>query len=173
MPHHLEFADWVPHPVPQVFSFFSNPQNLPRLMPPETHTRLDRLELTRPAAPSPGARSAPHAAGAGSILFTSFRPVSWLPLRQTWIARIVEFEWNHHFADVQQEGPFKSWHHRHEFLADSRQGVNGTLVRDVIDYEVGMGPLGKLANALFVANQIRSMFAARQKALPGLLSASS
>lgn len=168
MPHHLEFADWVPHPLPRVFDFFSNPENLPRLMAAETYTRLDRLQPLAPP-PAPDGRSSPKAAGAGSILFTSFRPIPWLPLRQAWIARIVEFEWNHYFADVQQKGPFKSWHHRHEFLADTRDGIAGTLVRDVIDYEVGFGPLGVLANDLFIASQMRTMFAARQKALPTLL----
>jgi ligand-binding SRPBCC domain-containing protein len=169
MPHRLQFTDWVPFPVPQVFAFFSNPQNLPRIMPPETHTRLDRLELALPP-PAPDGRALAGAAGIGSILFTSFRPLSWLPVRQPWIARIVEFEWNHHFADVQQKGPFKSWHHRHEFLSDIREGVRGTLVRDELEYEVAFGPLGAIANTLFVERQMSRMFAARQKTLPKLLS---
>jgi ligand-binding SRPBCC domain-containing protein len=92
-----------------------------------------------------------------------------LPLRAQWIARITEFEWNHHFADVQEKGPFKSWHHRHEFLAESRGGVDGTLVRDVVEYEVGLGFLGSLANLLFVERQMRGTFLARQKILPDLL----
>ncbi len=171
MTHSLQFSDWVPFPVPQVFKFFSNPENLARLMPPETQTRIDRLQLI-PPPPSPDGNvtSAKNAAGVGSILFTSFRPLRWLPLRQPWIAAITEFEWNHHFADIQQKGPFKRWHHRHEFLVDTREGLSGTLVHDVIDYEVGFGPLGALVNSLFVARQMRSTFAARQKILPGLLS---
>jgi len=100
---------------------------------------------------------------------TSFRLFPFLPLRAQWTARITEFEWDHHFADVQQKGPFKQWHHRHEFLPETRQGVRGTLVRDLIEYEVGFGPLGALANLLFVARQMRRTFAARQKILPKLL----
>jgi ligand-binding SRPBCC domain-containing protein len=169
MAHHLEFAEWVPHPVPRVFAFFSDPENLPLLMPAETQTRLDRVQLVKPPVRAEGISPDPKLAGAGTILFTSFLPIPWLPLRQKWIARIVEFEWNHHFADVQQTGPFKSWHHRHEFLADTRDGVGGTLVRDVIDYEVGFGLIGEIVNRLFVAQQMRSMFAARQKILPTLL----
>ena len=92
-----------------------------------------------------------------------------LPLRAQWIARITEFEWNHHFADVQQKGPFKRWHHRHEFVAQSRNGVEGTLVRDVIEYEVGLDPLGALANLLFIDRQMRETFARRQTILPQLL----
>jgi ligand-binding SRPBCC domain-containing protein len=91
-------------------------------------------------------------------------------MRAQWIARITEFEWNHHFADVQDKGPFKSWHHRHEFRAERREGVAGTLARDVIEYEVGFGFLGAIADALFVRRQMESTFAHRQQVLQSLLS---
>lgn len=169
MPHHLEFADWVPFPLSHVFTIFSNPQNLPRIMPGASETRIDSLHLISPPQ-SPDSCASPHAAGVGTIVDTSFRPFPFLPLRARWIARITEFEWNRYFADVQQAGPFNRWHHRHEFLEDTRNGVSGTLVRDVIEYEVGFGPLGALANSLFVARQMRHTFAQRQQMLPRLLS---
>jgi ligand-binding SRPBCC domain-containing protein len=103
---------------------------------------------------------------------TSFRPSCFLPLRARWVARITEFEWNHHFTDVQQRGPFKRWHHRHEFVTDNRDGVDGTLVRDVIEYEVGFGPLGTLGDKVLIARRICDTFAQRQKILPQLLSES-
>ncbi|HKN15789.1 MAG TPA: SRPBCC family protein [Candidatus Sulfotelmatobacter sp.] len=170
MPHRQQFADWVPFPVPHVFAFFSNPENLPRLMPPETQTRIEGLQLVQPAQSPEGSVDVQRLAGIGSIITTSFRPFPWLSLRRPWIAAIAEFEWNHHFADVQQKGPFKRWHHRHEFLPEARQGLSGTLVRDLIDYELGFGPLGALANSLFIARQMRHTFAERQKILPQLLS---
>jgi ligand-binding SRPBCC domain-containing protein len=169
MPCQLQFADWVPFSLPQVFAFFSNPENLPRLMPPETQTRVDRLELIQPPPPPPENLGACHAAGVGSIIATSFRPFRIFPWRREWIAAVTEFEWDHHFADVQQKGPFKRWHHRHEFLAENRNGVDGTLVGDRIEYEVGFGALGVVANSLFIAGQMRHTFAERQKILPRLL----
>ncbi len=140
-------------------------------MPSATRTRLDKLHLVPPPS-SPDSAASPRAAGVGTIIETSFRLVPFLPLRAPWIARITVFEWNHYFEDVQQKGPFKRWHHRHEFLTKTRAGVSGTLVRDVIEYEVGFGPLGTLANSLFVAHQMRRTFAQRQQILPELLSAS-
>ena len=101
----LQFVDWVPFPVQHVFAFFSNPQNLPRLMPPEAQMRIDRLQLIPPPPRNGNAGSGEHAAGVGSIITTSFHPFRFLPLRREWIAAITEFEWNHHFADVQQKGP--------------------------------------------------------------------
>jgi hypothetical protein len=45
----------------------------------------------------------------------------------------------------------------------------GTLIRDVIDYEVGFGALGSAVNALFVRRQMEGTFTERQKRLPELL----
>jgi ligand-binding SRPBCC domain-containing protein len=137
-------------------------------MPAATQTRIDKLDLVPPPASQDPIASS-RAAGVGTVITTSFRLFPFLPVRAPWIARITEFEWNHHFADIQQRGPFKRWHHRHEFLAEPRQGVSGTLVRDVIEYEFGMGPLEALANSLFIEPKMRDTFAQRQKTLPTLL----
>jgi len=137
-------------------------------MPAATETRIDRLHLVLPSPPGDGS-AALHAGGVGTVIETSFRLFPFLPLRAQWIARITEFEWNHYFADIQQKGPFQRWHHRHEFVEENRDGVNGTLVCDVIEYEVGFGPLGALANSLFIERQMRRTFAQRQQILPKLL----
>lgn len=168
MPHHLQFEQWVAFPLERVFAFFSDPENLPRVMPAASGTRIVRLDRIPPPAQSSGA--ATNQAGPGTVIVTSFRLFPFLPLRAQWIARITEFEWNHHFADVQQKGPFKRWHHRHEFRAETHNGVSGTIVCDLIEYEVGFGPLGALADLLLVAPQMRSTFAQRQQILPKLLS---
>jgi hypothetical protein len=47
--------------------------------------------------------------------------------------------------------------------------VIGTLVRDGIDYEVGFGFLGTLANELLVRRKMERTFAERQQTLPRLL----
>jgi ligand-binding SRPBCC domain-containing protein len=41
----------------------------------------------------------------------------------------------------------------------------GTLVRDHVEYEVPLGPLGELANRLFVARQLRRIFDFRRTAI--------
>jgi ligand-binding SRPBCC domain-containing protein len=168
VPHHLDFEQWVPFPPQQVFAFFSNPENLPRIMPAASATKL--IVLNRmPAPPPPPAVTSDRAAGTGSTIVTSFRLIPFVPIRAQWVARITDFEWNHYFADVQDQGPFKSWHHRHEFRAETRGEVHGTIVRDVIDYEVGFGFLGTIANALFVRRQMGRTFRERQQTLPKLL----
>jgi ligand-binding SRPBCC domain-containing protein len=168
MKHRVEFEQWVPFPLERVFAFFSNPENLPRIMPASSCTQL--IALNRVPPPEvPAGVSGQKAAGVGSTIVTSFRVFPFLPIRRRWVARITEFEWSRYFADVQDDGPFKNWHHRHEFARAVRDGAGGTLVRDVIEYEVGFGLAGTLANALFVHRQMKSTFAQRQRILPHLL----
>jgi ligand-binding SRPBCC domain-containing protein len=168
MSHHLEFEQWVPFPAERVFAFFSNPENLPLIMPAASGTKI--IGLNRAAAPSPPAGlSSEKTAGVGTTFVTSFRVLPFLPLRRQWIARITEFEWNHHFTDVQDKGPFQLWNHRHEFERVVRQNVEGTLIRDVINYEIGFGFIGSIANAAFVRRQMERTFAERQRKLPDLL----
>lgn len=172
MTHHVQFEQWVPVAAERVFLFFANPGNLPRIMPPGTGTELVQLKLVPPsgmAGDEATITDRDPLAGVGSEIVTSFRVLPFLPLRAQWIALITEFEWNHHFADVQTSGPFKSFYHRHELLEEARNGVNGTVVRDVIDYEVGFGLLGDLAQKFFISGQLQRTFAYRQQALKKLL----
>jgi ligand-binding SRPBCC domain-containing protein len=172
MVYHVQFEHWVPFPLEQVFLFFANPGNLPRIMPPATGTELVRLNLVPPPGVPPVQSTITDQrplAGAGSEIVTTFRVTPFLPFRARWIARITEFEWNRHFADVQKKGPFKHFHHRHEFASQNRNGVAGTTVRDVIEYEVGFAFLGTLAQKLFVARQLHRTFEYRQRALERVL----
>ncbi len=172
MTHLVQFEQWVPVPLERVFLFFANPGNLPRIMPPQTGTELIRLKLVPPpgiAAESATITDGAPLAGAGSEIVTSFRVIPFLSFRRQWTALITEFEWNHHFADMQKQGPFKSFRHRHELREETRNQVRGTVVRDVIEYDVGFGWLGKLAQRLFVSRQLQRIFAYRQRALEKLL----
>jgi len=172
MSHSVQFEQWVPVPLEHVFLFLANPSNLPRIMPPQTGTELVQLKLVPPpgiAAESATITNRSPLAGAGSEIVTSFRVVPFLPFRAQWTALITEFEWNHHFADTQKRGPFKSFHHRHELRQESRKQVRGTIVRDVIEYDVGFGWLGDMAQKLVVGRQLRRTFAYRQRALEQVL----
>jgi ligand-binding SRPBCC domain-containing protein len=168
--YRIQFEQWVAVPVEQVFRFFSNPNNLPRIMPPGLRTRLVRLSLMQRSTASPqGSDDQTGLAGVGSEIVTSFRIFPWLPWRAEWVAQVVGFEWNHHFADVQKKGPFKSFHHRHEFATVRRNGVDGTIVRDVIRYELGFGILGKWAQHLLLIRKLKQTFVYRQMTLEKLL----
>jgi ligand-binding SRPBCC domain-containing protein len=170
MSAHLEFQSWVPFPIEQVFLFFANPENLPRIMPEKSDTRIAALRLVAPPA-GPGSASSEDLrkfAGVGSEILTSFRLVPPFAFRAQWLARITAFEWNQFFEDVQVRGLFKSWRHRHELSSETREGVQGTNVRDKVDYEFGLGPLDALLEPM-ISLQMKRMFVERQKILPRLL----
>ena len=169
MNHHAQFEHWVPFPIERVFLFFADPENLPRIMPPATATRIDHVRIVPPPSPTASVpESFAQLAGAGSEFDTSFRVVPMFPLRMRWVARITEFEWNRHFADIQVKGPFRSWYHRHEMEAETRGDVAGTLVRDRIECDLGFGVLGDFALRILSA-KIAGTFRYRQRVLPQLL----
>ena len=172
MPQHFHTRQWVPYPVELVFAFFSTPSNLPHLLPPALQTRLEDARIepppTRPVHPDPARRFRSVAAGVGSELLISFQPVAWLHRRLGWTARIVEFEWNSHFIDEQVHGPFQRFRHRHGIQAETRDGIEGTLVSEDVEFALPWGTLGMLAS-MVVRHQLAQSFAYRQKRLPEIL----
>jgi ligand-binding SRPBCC domain-containing protein len=167
MRHTYHSEQWLPYPLDVVFAFFSNPENLPRLMPSWQKARIEEAVLTAP--PRSSAQNQPiltqSVAGVGSRITLSFKPFPYAPLRVPWEAEITEFVWNDHFCDHQLRGPFTYWHHCHNLRPETRanSGIStaGTLLRDEVEYEPPLGRLGNLANYLFITHQLRSTFAHR------------
>lgn len=172
MMQRIETRQWVPYPVELVFAFFANPANLPHLMPPRLETRIEDARMqpppARPLAADPARRFLSVAAGVGSEILISFYPVRWFPKRVSWMARITEFEWNSHFCDEQIRGPFDAFQHRHGIQAETRNGVEGTLVTDEIDYSLPFSLIGQLGSGM-VRRQLEQSFAHRQQRLPEIL----
>ena len=172
MRHTYTAEQWLPYPVEAVFDFFANPENLPRLMPTWQQARIDQANIAappwRPGTDLPASQS-DKAAGAGSRMTITFLPFPHAPFRVPWDAEITEFEWNSHFCDVQHRGPFAYWRHCHRLEPQLRGALNGTLLRDHVEYELPLGPLGDLANSLFVRRQMTSIFDYRQKRTAELL----
>ena len=84
------------------------------------------------------------------------------------MVRITEFEWNSHFCDEQVRGPFDEYHHRHYIVPEFREGQEGTLIGDEIEFALPFGMLGPMGGAL-VLKQLARAFAYRQKRLPVIL----
>ena len=69
----------------------------------------------------------------------------------SWLTRIEEWEPGERFVDASCSGPYRLWHHTHEFEPD---GAGGTLMRDTVRYALPFGPLGEIAHRLFVARDL-------------------
>ncbi len=175
--HSFISEQWLPYPVETVFSFFSNPENLPSLMPEWQKTRVEHALLVAPPPPPEAIPGSPRsvAAGARSQIKLSFRPFPFSPLRLSWLAEIQDFTWNASFSDYQMKGPFTYWKHRHSVQAETGTGadgqeIQGTRLVDEVSYKAPLGPLGVIADALFLRAQLRATFAFRHSRTLELLS---
>jgi ligand-binding SRPBCC domain-containing protein len=168
MRHTYHSEQWLPYPIDLVFAFFSNPENLPRLMPLWQKARIEEAALTTPQLQA-GSHLEGSVAGPGSRIILSFKPFPYAPMRIRWEAEITEFVWNNHFCDHQLRGPFAYWHHCHSLRSETHTNTSGTLLRDEVEYELPLGKIGDLANPL-VTGQLRSTFAYRHKRTDELLS---
>jgi ligand-binding SRPBCC domain-containing protein len=166
MSQRLQAEQWIPVTLPKVFAFFSDPHNLPRIMPPSQGAKIVKLNLVPPqfaeGTRPPGIE---RMAGAGTEIVFKFRAIPYVPVHERWTAVITEFAFNEYFADVQKQGPFKSWHHRHSFEAKTVDGREGTVIGDEVEYEVGFGVVGSLLETLVFQRMMRSTFGHRQKIL--------
>lgn len=111
--HTLFQQQLVRTPIAQVFEFFSRPENLERLTPPDLGFRI----LT----PSPIAMKE------GAVIDYTIR-IAGLPLR--WTTLITLYEPPHRFVDLQLKGPYSYWHHTHTFA----ETPDGTLLTDDVRY---------------------------------------
>ena len=161
--YHAE--QWLPYSVEQVFAFFSNPENLPRLMPKWQAARIDHATYGPPPPRPEGSNPHPGiVAGNGSLLTLTFRPLPLSPVRLSWDAAIADFIWNQQFCDTQLRGPFHFWHHCHKVCAsdDPATGAQGTMLRDEVEFQLPFDPLSRVVLPL-VRAQLNSMFRLRQK----------
>ena len=60
----------------------------------------------------------------------------------------------HHFIDEQRYGPYAFWHHQHSFS----EVPGGVEMIDEVNYALPLGPLGRIANALFVERRLSAIF---------------
>lgn len=166
MQQHFQTEQWLPYPPELVFAFFANPENLPRLMPRWQHARIEEATFVPPPPrPPTELRNPGVAAGDGTLIVLSFRPLPLVPMRLPWDARIENFRWNEGFCDVQERGPFKYWRHCHtiEAAPSPEGGRPGAIVRDSVRYEFAFGSLNLLFDKLLVRRMIERAFRFRHR----------
>jgi ligand-binding SRPBCC domain-containing protein len=112
---HFQHSFTVKAPLPVVAEFHKDASALRLLMPPPMSVRFNKIE--------------PLAEGSTADFTMLAGPVS---IR--WVAVHSDVSEQNGFVDVQQQGPFRSWRHRHQFCAIDAQK---TEVIDEIEAEFG------------------------------------
>ncbi|MCH2204932.1 MAG: TIGR01777 family oxidoreductase [Lentisphaerales bacterium] len=82
------------------------------------------------------------------------------PLKKRWIARYHDVVPNEQFCDVQVEGPFDYWDHKHVFKSIDRD--TSELVDDVT-YKEPLGLVGRFLGGRVIQNKLNRMFKYRHE----------
>ena len=136
--HHLKQSQTLPVDRKVLWEFISVPQNLNKITPPDMAFKI----IGEP----------PEKTYAGLLL--EYRVKVPLLGWSTWLTEIKYVEDGVSFMDEQRVGPYKLWLHTHK-LEDVD---GGTRMTDDIRYLIPFGPIGLLANFLFVGRTLRRIF---------------
>lgn len=82
-------------------------------------------------------------------------------IKMKWQTEIIQVDFQKSFTDFQKKGPYKLWHHHHEFI----ENENGVLMKDTVDYELPFGFLGEIAHSVLVKKKLENIFNYRYKVL--------
>jgi uncharacterized protein len=139
---------FVPRPIDEVFRFFSDAHNLPRITPPAM--RFTIVAMSTPTI------------GEGTLIDYKLR-IRGVPVR--WRSRIEQWIPNERFVDTQVRGPYASWHHLHRF--EERDG--GTWITDDVHFALPLGLLGRVVAGRWVRRDVERIFAHRRAVIARLM----
>jgi ligand-binding SRPBCC domain-containing protein len=112
-------------------------------------------------------------AGRTTGLFELHDEVTWeavhFRVKQRLTSRITKFDRPHHFRDSMVRGAFERFDHDHFFT----EANGGTHCRDVFDYDAPLGPLGAIAERLFLTRYMRNFLETRLRLLKAMAEAPS
>lgn len=139
---------WFPRPPDEIWRFFSDEKNLERITP-------DLLGFQVLGKDTPEIAKGTHI---DYKLSLRGLPMRWRTLIETWNE-------NQSFIDRQLKGPYKLWHHLHQF--EELEG--GTLMTDAVQYKLPAGLLGAATAGAFVRSDVEKIFAYRLERVPEIL----
>jgi ligand-binding SRPBCC domain-containing protein len=160
--HSLERTQCIPADLERIWSFFSDPVNLPAITPPYM-----QFKILSPGGnnSSGGVRGVDRSGAqiyAGQIIEYRLRP---LPFFHTyWMTEITHVQEGRYFVDEQRRGPYSLWHHQHHF----RKIAGGVEMTDIVHYALPLGFIGNLGHPLFVRRQLEEIFRYRFQRVEGL-----
>ena len=130
----------------KIWDFMSSPKNLEKITPEEMTFKITSENTDEKMYP-------------GMIISYKVTPIKGIPME--WITEITQVQQNKFFIDEQRIGPYKMWHHQHIF----EKTHFGIKMKDIVTYVPPFGIIGKIANGLFIKNQVNKIFDFRTVAL--------
>jgi ligand-binding SRPBCC domain-containing protein len=136
----------------EVWDFVSSPVNLKEITP--DYMGFDIRTFPLPDKIYPG-------------LMISYRVRPLLGIPMNWLTEITHVDEPYFFVDEQRSGPYALWHHEHRLEPTER----GVKISDLVTYRMPAGPLGTLAQRIFVKRQLEGIFHYRELAMEKLFGA--
>lgn len=147
--HQFKAEQYLPIDKNKAWAFFSSPKNLSLITPPE----MDFKILTK---------QNDGEIYEGMKIDYTVKPL--FGIRVRWQTEICRVENQKYFTDRQTKGPYKIWEHTHSFVEID----NGVLITDVVNYELPLGFIGKIAERILVRKKINAIFDYRKNILKKL-----
>ena len=114
--HELKTSLVLPISLEEAWAFFSVPDNLDDITPPDMGFEILTKNEKRTYA--------------GQIIRYRVRPLFNIPM--TWVTEITHCEDRRYFVDEQRFGPYALWHHQHHF----KEVKGGVQMDDILNYKL-------------------------------------
>jgi ligand-binding SRPBCC domain-containing protein len=142
----FEQTQKIPASLEAVWEFMATPRNLMELTPAYMDFRVTSPDL-------------PDKIFLGQLISYTVKPL--LGIKLKWITEITKVKALDSFIDVQKSGPYKFWHHHHQF----KKINGGVLMEDSVTYQAPLGLIGSIANSLLIRKKLKDLFIFRRQKL--------
>ena len=143
--HSLEIKQELPISLDEAWSFFSTPRNLNLITPDDMSFEI--------------ISSVDAKAYAGQLITYKIKPL--LNISMTWVTEITQCVDKQYFIDEQRFGPYKFWHHQHQF----KEIDQGVLMTDILSYALPFSFIGEFMGNIFLHDKVKSIFSYREQKL--------
>ena len=147
-------------PIERVFAFITDVRNHPQVVPPETREQL----LDGGDEPLKLSSRVKFRARSGGVTWTLLSSIT------AFDPPNKEHSDSAYFRDEQVKGPFAEWRHDHWFASTSAGSTNLT---DRFTFTAPYGPLGRVAERLWLTNRMTYLMEYMQTAQKRMIEAGS
>ncbi len=131
----------IPVTESEAWNFFSNPNNLSVITPKSMNFEVSKVDTDNIYN--------------GQHIHYTVSPLFGISMK--WTSLILDVVKQKCFTDVQVNGPYKYWHHKHIFEKIS----GGIKVIDKIHYALPFGCIGSILHPILVKNRLDQIFGYR------------
>lgn len=143
--YQFNVSQQLPISIQEAWDFFSEPENLSSITPDDMSFQI--LDCTSGKMHE------------GMIIQYRVQPFPFLKVK--WVTAITYVHEKNKFIDEQRFGPFRFWHHEHQF----KEVEGGTKMTDIIHYAVPFSVIGRFAHKLLIRKRLEDIFLFRRKKL--------